>query len=151
MLFVQVYLDITPKAYDSGEKTFTLDITPMSRIVASTKDVKDSDNLVIQGEQEAEDTPNAVVVGDPKELDITDTVEMTIQLPSAFSDVTTAYVVHTKKDGTQYLYDGKVDDDDVLTFTNPNGFSDFTVYGADRLWPCVCECWNRRSDRAPVI
>ena len=131
MLFVQVYLDITPKAYDSGEKTFTLDITPMSRIVASTKDVKDSDNLVIQGEQEAEDTPNAVVVGDPKELDITDTVEMTIQLPSAFSDVTTAYVVHTKKDGTQYLYDGKVDDDDVLTFTNPNGFSDFTVYGAD--------------------
>ena len=56
----------------------------MSRIVASTKDVKDSDNLVIQGEQEAEDTPNAVVVGDPKELDITDTVEMTIQLPSAF-------------------------------------------------------------------
>ena len=40
-------------------------------------------------------------------------------------------MVHTKKDGTQYLYDGKVDDDDVLTFTNPNGFSDFTVYGAD--------------------
>ena len=130
MLFVQVYLDITPKAYDSGEKTFTLDITPMSRIVASTKDVKDSDNLVIQGEQEAEDTPNAVVVGDPKELDITDTVEMTIQLPSAFSDVTTAYVVHTKGDNTQYLYDGQVANN-VLTFTNPNGFSDFTVYGED--------------------
>ncbi len=129
-LFVQAYLNITPTEYKPEETTLTFDITPMSRVVASTKDVKDSDNLVIQGEQEAEDTPNAVVVGDPKELDITDTVEMTIQLPSAFSDVTTAYVVHTKGDNTQYLYDGQVANN-VLTFTNPNGFSDFTVYGTD--------------------
>ena len=141
-LFVQAYLNITPTEYNPEETTLTFDITPMSRIVASTKDVKDSDNLVIQGEQEAEDTPNAVVVGDPKELDITDTVEMTIQLPSAFSDVTTAYVVHTKGDNTQYLYDGQVANN-VLTFTNPNGFSDFTVYGED---PAVARVYANGDD-----
>ena len=127
-LFVQAYLNITPTEYNPAEQTLTFDITPMSRVVASTE--KESEKLVIKGEETSSEPANAVIVGEPKQLTVNKQVTITLTLPKNFIQEI-AYVVHTKEDGTQYLYDGKVDDDDILTFTNPNGFSDFTVYGAD--------------------
>ena len=127
-LFVQAYLNITPTEYNPEETTLTFDITPMSRVVASTE--KDSEKLVIKGEETSSGTANAVIVGEPKQLTVNKQVTITLTLPKNFIQEI-AYVVHTKEDGTQYLYDGTVDASSVLTFINPNGFSDFTVYGAD--------------------
>ena len=127
-LFVQAYLNITPTEYNPEETTLTFDITPMSRVVASTE--KDSEKLVIKGEETSSGTANAVIVGEPKQLTVNKQVTITLTLPENFIIQDTAYVVHTKGDNTQYLYDGQVANN-VLTFTNPNGFSDFTVYGED--------------------
>ena len=127
-LFVQAYLNITPTEYKPEETTLTFDITPMSRVVASTE--KDSEKLVIKGEETSDGPANAVIVGEPKPLTVNKQVTITLTLPKNFIQEI-AYVVHTKEDGTQYLYDGTVDASSVLTFINPNGFSNFTVYGAD--------------------
>ena len=127
-LFVQAYLNITPTEYNPEETTLTFDITPMSRVVASTE--KDSEKLVIKGEETSSEPANAVIVGEPKQLTVNKQVTITLTLPKNFIQEI-AYVVHTKEDGTQYLYDGTVDASSVLTFINPNGFSNFTVYGAD--------------------
>lgn len=126
-LYVQTYLDITPTGYDTANKTLTLDITPMSRVVAST--AANSDKIVLS---EKDGTVNAVIVKETeKKLDIKDSVEMTIKLPSDFIENENAYVVHTKANNKQYVYDGTVAENNVLTFTNPNGFSEFVVYAED--------------------
>lgn len=117
-IVIQPYLDIElQKTSIEGEKkSFQLDITPMYRKIATTN----SDNIQM-------DT-NAVEMDKPAELNVTKPVEMTIQLPSDFAaDGTTLYVLHQKGDGRRYQYEGTVDDTGVLTFTNPNGFSVFTI------------------------
>lgn len=117
-IVIQPYLDIElQKTEIEGEKkSFQLDITPMYRKIATTN----SDNIQM-------DT-NAVEMGKPTKLNVTKPVEMTIQLPSDFAaEGTTLYVLHQKDDGRRYQYEGTVDDTGVLTFTNPNGFSVFTV------------------------
>lgn len=134
-IVVQPYLSMevrgveTPAEDESaeGRKTFTLDITPMYRTVATTANVAANDDIIVKGEEEGE-TANAVVMGEPAKLNVTKPVEMTIQLPSDFAEEgTTLYVLHQKEDGRRYQYAGTVDSMDVLTFTNPNGFSVFTV------------------------
>lgn len=117
-IVIQPYLDIElQKTEIEGEKkSFQLDITPMYRKIATTN----SDNIQM-------DT-NAVEMGKPTKLNVTKPVEMTIQLPNDFAaEGTTLYVLHQKDDGRRYQYEGTVDDTGVLTFTNPNGFSVFTV------------------------
>ena len=134
-LYVQTYLDIKPKSYNSETSVLKLDVTPMVQVIASTAATADK----IVTEEDATTTgkeQNAVVYrkAEPLQLDKQD-VTVTIQLPGTFTTTDdTAYVVHTKDGGTQYLYDGEVKSagsNPILTFTNPNGFSDFTVYGAD--------------------
>ena len=131
-LYVQTYLDIKPKSYNSETNVLKLDVTPMVQVIAST--AATADEIVTEEDATPEKLQNAVVYreAEPLQLDKQD-VTVTIQLPGTFTAETdgTAYVIHTKKDGTQYLYDGTVDGNKVLTFINPNGFSDFTVYGAD--------------------
>ena len=126
-IYVQTYLEVTPKSYSKEDQELTVDIKPMYQLIASTASA--AKDIVFEGEA---GTPNAVTYGTPEELELNDKdVEVTIHLPTSFTADGTAYVIHTKKDGTQYLYDGTVDGNNVLTFINPNGFSDFTVYGAD--------------------
>lgn len=147
-LYVQTYLDITPTDYDTENKTLALDITPMSRVVAST--ASESEDVVLEGDTDDEQKVNAVIVGTPKELNITVSVEMTLELPSDFvSGSTTAYVVHTKANGKQYVYDGEVFGM-VLTFTNPNGFSEFIVYAED---PAAARVYaeGEGEDNAPGV
>ena len=133
-LYVQTYLDIKPKSYNSETSVLKLDVTPMVQVIAST--AATADEIVTEEDETSEKPQNAVVYrkAEPLQLDKQD-VTVTIQLPGTFTTTDdTAYVVHTKDGGTQYLYDGEVKSagsNPILTFTNPNGFSDFTVYGAD--------------------
>ena len=129
-IVIQPYLDIElEKTSIEGEKkSFQLDITPMYRTVATTADIQSNEGIVVSGEETGSDSANAVVMGKPAKLNVTKPVEMTIQLPSDFAAKgTTLYVLHQKDDGRRYQYVGTVNDKNVLTFTNPNGFSVFTI------------------------
>lgn len=121
-IVVQPYLDVTLTKATSGiEKDFTVDITPMYRTVATT----DVDNIVVEGEK-----ANAVVIGTPEELKISKTVTVTIPLATDFvASGTDKLYVHHQKNGVQYVYEGEVVDN-TLTFTNPHGFSLFTITSA---------------------
>ena len=124
-IVVQSYLDVTLTNATSGEqKNFTVDITPMYRTVATT----DADNIVVFGESTGTEAANAVVIGSPTELAIDKAVEVTIQLPTDFTVAKTLYV-HHQKDGVTYVYEGTVANN-TLTFTNPHGFSLFTITSA---------------------
>lgn len=124
-IVVQSYLDVTLTNATSGEqKNFTVDITPMYRTVATT----DADNIVVFGESTGTEAANAVVIGSPTELAIDKAVEVTIPLPTDFTVASILYV-HHQKDGVTYVYEGTVANN-TLTFTNPHGFSLFTITSA---------------------
>ena len=126
-IVVQPYLDVTLTKATSGlQKDFTVDITPMYRTVATTN----VDNIVVKGEATGSETVNAVVIGEPKELSINKTVEVTIPLPTDFvAPGTDKLYIHHQKNGITYVYEGEVKDK-ALTFTNPHGFSLFTITSA---------------------
>lgn len=128
-IVVQPYLDIqvlnaTATATETSKKNFVLDVTPMYRTLATTADKNDLDSMVVEGEADGKD-PNTVVMGSAKKLEITQPVEMAIQLPDGFATENTLFVFHQKDDGRSYCYEGTVSSN-VVTFTNPNGFSKFT-------------------------
>ena len=121
---IQPYMDISIDAVDMAAKTVTLDITPMYRTVATTADLDSDDKIVLEkGEGEV----NAVQIGDPRPLEINKPVTITLTLPANFATSNeTLYIQHIKDGGRTYYYTGTVDSQN-LTFTNPNGFSTFTV------------------------
>ena len=133
-LYVQTYLDITPISFNSNDNVLTLDITPMIQIVASTADKAED---IVTEEKATEDNPqNAVIYKEAKALDMEgQNVTVVLKLPSTFTipvDTSVAYVLHAKENGEQYVYTGTVSDErSTFTFTNPNGFSEFTVYADD--------------------
>lgn len=125
-IVVQPYLDVTLTDANSEGNNFTVDITPMYRTVATTN----ADDIVVKGET-TDKTANAVVIGDPKELTINKTVEVSIPLPKNFTSDEILYVHHQKNNVT-YVYEGVVEqDNNTLTFTNPHGFSLFTITAAE--------------------
>ena len=71
-----------------------------------------------------EGSKNAVQMGDPQELTITKPVTITLPLTEGFAEDGRLYVKHEKSSGQVYYYRGQVESN-VLTFTNPNGFSLF--------------------------
>ena len=117
-IVVQPYLEISVAAVSiqGSTKTVTLDITPMYITVATTN----KDNIDLKGSNK-----NAVQIGTAHELTITKPVTVTIPLTTGFVNDGTLYVKHVKDNGSTYYYKGSVKDN-VLTFTNPNGFSLFT-------------------------
>ena len=122
-IVIQPYLDVTLTDANSEDQNFTVDITPMYRTVATTN----VDDIVVKGETTGEPA-NAVVIGEPKELTINKTVEVSMPLPNGFTSDETLYVHHQKNNVT-YVYEGAVKDN-ALTFTNPHGFSLFTITSA---------------------
>lgn len=130
-IVIQPYFDIELKKVEANdtEKSFTLDITPKYRKVATTADPKQSDAEILT-ENEGETNANAVVLEDNKDLTVNNSVDITIPLPSDFTTETKLYVTHVKESGASYVYTGTVNTESEkksLTFTNPNGFSEFTV------------------------
>lgn len=122
-VYAQTYLDIKPTAYNvtSENKTLTMDITPMYRVVASTE--ISADALKVEGEISADETANAVVLkGSEKELTNIQTMTITLTLPNGFTTKgSTVYIQHKG-----YEYTATADNSGKITFTNPHGFSEFT-------------------------
>ena len=122
-VYAQTYLSVTPTFYDVADenKTLTMNITPMYRVVATTAD--SADDIKVIGE--TEDTPNAVVLdGSEEELDI-QTMTITLTLPTGFVNNNAIYVQHKNI----YEYTATVKEENgkhIATFTNPHGFSTFT-------------------------
>lgn len=146
-LYVQTFLEITPKNYNSAENVLKLDITPMVQIVASTAD--SAENIVLKEDAGAGRPQNAVIYREAEPLDMAKKeVAVSLALPGTFAtENDTAYVLHTKENGKQYVYDGEVSGM-VLTFTNPNGFSEFIVYAED---PAAARVYAEGEDNAPGV
>ena len=117
---VVAYLQVTATSYTQGgedtEKAFTLDIQPMYKVVATNADGDESGSL-------ESDKLNVSSTAEP--------VKITVGLPSAFaSDASTPVYVYHKN----YIYATTLDASGTsggnlvtATFTNPHGFSAFTL------------------------
>ena len=118
-IYAQTYLSVTPTDYDSTNKTLTMDITPMYRVVASTKD--NPEDIKVVGE--VDEGANAVVLdGSEKPLENINTMTISVTLPAEFASKTkTVYIQHKG-----YEYSATADASGEITFTNPHGFSEFT-------------------------
>lgn len=133
-VYVQAYLSVEAKAITedaaTGAKALVLDITPMSRIVASTAESAENIELGEAGK-------NAVAVGEPQKIEVNTNTVISVPLPSGFvADADTAVYAKHAKDGVgTYIYTAsltKADDGTyTATFTNPHGFSEFTVTTAN--------------------
>ena len=137
---VQPYMDIVIEEVSTtdDDKTFTLDITPMYKTVVTTADLSNDGTITLEGSGK-----NAVQIGEAQELEVNKPITVTIPLPSGFTtDTDDLYVIHEKDNGKTYVYTGKVSEVEadnetsanaenttakILTFINPNGFSNFTV------------------------
>ena len=116
-IYAQTYLSVTPTGYDSTDQTLTMDITPMYRVVASTKD--NPEDIKVVGE--VDEGANAVVLdGSEKPLENINTMTISVTLPAEFASKT-VYIQHKG-----YEYSATADADCKITFTNPHGFSEFT-------------------------
>lgn len=130
ILYVQSFLDVTPTAYNEATKTYTLDITPKYQIVASTATT--ADQIKLTDTDGATNGKNAVVVKEATVLNVTEPTQVSFTLPDSFvtalgsNPTPTIYVKHTKSNGKAYIYSATLNGN-TLTFTNPNGFSTFTV------------------------
>ena len=131
-IYVQTYLDIKAdnvKVGTDGKITsITLDITPMSRVVASTATT--AEDIALDA---TTSTPkNAVILpGSEKELTNIQTMVISFELPTNFvaeKDGTypNVYVQHK---GHEYTAEVSQDASGnlIATFTNPDGFSPFTI------------------------
>lgn len=123
-IVVQTYMDIDITAVNTTSKTLTLDITPMYRTVATT--ATNDAEIRLSG-----DSRNAVDMSKSGTLAINKPVTVKIPLPANF--------VTQKSDGSYdniyvqhkgYEYTASVSNQSgtlYATFTNPHGFSSFTI------------------------
>lgn len=128
-IVVQPYMAMKITAANAEASTFTLDITPMYRTIATTADVANG-NIILAGE--GVEKANATVVGNAQPLTVNKAVTVTIPVPDTIAKAAqneTLYVTHKS-----YVYEGKVQSSTseevtsyTLTFENPHGFSEFTV------------------------
>lgn len=133
-IYAQTYLKVTPTAYEDNR--FTLDIQPMYRVVASTKD--DGENFIFPATNV--NNANAIVLtGSEKPLTNIQTMEISLELPDGFATVESAgykpvYVQHKGHEYIAAVTDKQISSQDttttpkqIATFTNPDGFSEFTI------------------------
>ena len=120
-IYAQTYLSVTPTFYDVADenKTLTMDITPMYRVVATT--ANEAKDIKVLGE--VDEGANAVVLdGSEKPLENINTMTISVTLPAEFASKTkTVYIQHKG-----YEYDATANASGEITFTNPHGFSEFT-------------------------
>lgn len=134
--YAQTYLKVTPTAVEKGTDgsitSITLNIQPMYRVVASTKG--DGKNFIFP----ATDVNNAnaiVLTGSEKPFTNIQTMEISLELPSTFT-VNTNNQVYVQHKGHEYIATVTAKQDNtttpiitkqIATFTNPDGFSEFTI------------------------
>ncbi|MDO4481355.1 MAG: S-layer homology domain-containing protein [Bacillota bacterium] len=131
-IYSQTYLEVTPKEYSAEDTSavFTVDITPMVRLIASTAETQEDIKLENISE-EAE--KNAIVLADSEDtINVKSTVTVTIPLPAGFASAgDTVYVKHIKSNSEVYIYKctvkGTESNGIYVEFVNTNGFSEFSV------------------------
>ncbi len=118
---VVTYLQVTATSYTTaGEDTelaFTLDIQPMYKVVAA-----DANDSTTNPDKDTDITGKLTIDSTAQP------VEITVGLPAGFVDSTssTVYVYH-KNHIYETTVQGNADDGFTATFTNPHGFSAFTL------------------------
>ena len=137
-IVVQTYMDINITAVDTtspGKKTLSLDITPMYRTVATT--ATEGQTIIVKDKGSSEQAANAVLIPNASgNLTINKPVTIKIPLPTDFvspvtpgaNDYPSIYVQHKG-----YEYTASVSNQSgtlYATFTNPHGFSSFTITAA---------------------
>lgn len=127
---VQPYLEITVEDYaNNGTKELSLNITPMYRTVATTADLNKDEIKIADGESGRDDANAVEIPNQGGILPVTQSVVISIPLPSGFVNSTSDIYVQHKN----YEYTAQVTSDDkepltyTATFTNPHGFSVFTI------------------------
>lgn len=131
-IVVQTYMNINIKNIDTtsaDKKTLSLDITPMYRTVATTANTDSEIKLTGANVTDA----NAVPVGPAGKLAINKPVTIKIPLPTGFvspattsaNDYRSIYVQHKGYEYTATV--SKESNTLYATFTNPHGFSTFTI------------------------
>lgn len=134
-IVVQTYMDVDITAVNTNTKTLTLDITPMYRTVATTA----AKNGTIVLADTTATGANAVTIGEPGKLTINKPVTIKLPLPAGFvspkedGSYDNIYVQHK---GHEYIATVTAEQDNtttsattkqIATFTNPDGFSEFTI------------------------
>lgn len=131
----QTYVDVsvTNAKKDSSNLTeLTVNLTPMYRVIATTKNVAESTSTEIK--LAGEDT-NAILIENANKLNVpAQAYEVTLALPSNFDTTDNKLSIkHTKGNGSVEYYTGTVTTDEnsnkFVTFTT-NGFSPFVIYAA---------------------
>lgn len=134
-IYVQTYLDIKADNVEVGTDgkitSITLDITPMSRVVASTAD--NAEGIVL--DETTSTSKNAVILpGSEKELTNIQTMVISFELPINFITGTagtttypSVYVQHKGHEYTATVTKDATSNKLIATFTNPDGFSEFTI------------------------
>ena len=142
----QTYVDVTvtdAKKDSSNSLTeLTVDLTPMYRVVATTKSVAESTSTEIKLAGDGVIDANAIQIGEAKELNVpAQAYEVTLALPSGFARKDDKLSIkHTKENGSIEYYTGTVTSTTTgeneaavttyyVTFTT-NGFSPFTIYAS---------------------
>lgn len=138
----QTYVDVTvtdaKKDSNNSLTELTVDLTPMYRVVATTKSVAESTSTEIKLAGDSVTGANAIQIGEAKELNVpAQAYEVTLALPSGFAiDGAKLSIKHTKENGSIEYYTGTVStegEEDAaktyVTFTT-NGFSPFVIYAA---------------------
>lgn len=136
----QTYVDVTvtdAKKDSSNLTELTVNLTPMYRVVATTKNVTD---IKVKGDSGVVDyEANAILIENAKKLNVpAQAYEVTLALPSGFAiGGAKLSIKHTKGSSVEY-YTGTVSEASsssedpkpiFVTFTT-NGFSPFVIYAA---------------------
>ena len=137
-IVVQTYMDINITAVDTtspGKKTLSLDITPMYRTVATT--ATEGQTIIVKDKDSSEQAANAVLIPNASgNLTINKPVTIKIPLPTNFvspaitgvNDYPSIYVQHKGYEYTATVSKESEESDTLYaTFTNPHGFSTFTI------------------------
>ena len=136
----QTYVDVavSDATADSNNKIIELEVnlTPMYRVVATTKDVvKANQDIVVKGEESGNTQANAVVIEKGKKLTLPEAeYEIRLNVPNDFAAEINGQVSvkHTKDNGQVEYYTGTVIQENgqaYVTFTT-KGFSPFVISAA---------------------
>lgn len=119
-IVIQPYVDVRvtdAQVNDEGSNSLSLDITPQYDVVLNS--------TTEEGEVSSQTLESGNVLAVEASED--DPIIVNIPLTEDFvGDSENAYVVHEHGNET-YMYDASIDTNQVLTFSNPNGFSMFRV------------------------
>ncbi len=120
----ETYFVVDAKEYDTTNKTITLDIKPKCDVIAVVggTNAPTADQI---------DESNSVTL-ETRDVTVNEPVEISIDVTGLFTAGDTVWVKHTTEAGKTFLYEGAVKDESgkqILTFTNPDGFSTFEIGG----------------------